>query len=672
VPAKVVPIHAERVTFVTMTLSLNKVTLSFGGRDIFDEISFQINPGNRIGLVGRNGAGKSTLLRLIAGEYATDGGNIAKPSEFRLAYLKQELLKQPGVTVLQLAESAFDEIKKIDKRLDNINHELVVRIDYETQSYSDLLDELHQLTERFSMLNGHSYLAEIELVLKGLGFQQEDFNKPLSTFSGGWQMRAELARLLLVKPDLLLLDEPTNHLDIESIIWLEEHLAQSNQTVVIVSHDRTFLDNVTNRTVEISLGKVYDFNVPYSKYVEQRADIKQKQLASQKNQEKEIKHTEELIAKFRAKASKASFAQSLIKKLDKIERIEVDEDDNRSMHFRFPPAPRSGKVIVKGENLGKAYGDKQIFNHVDLEIERGQRVAFVGQNGQGKSTLIKIISDGLSHSGKLEIGHNVQIGYYAQDQADALDGNKTVLATIEDVADEDMRKRSRDLLGSFMFTGEDVEKKVKVLSGGERGRLAMCKLMLQPINFLVMDEPTNHLDMRAKDVLKMALQQFDGTLLVVSHDREFLKGLVNRVYEFRDGKTKEYLGGIEYFLEQRKLNSMRMLEKKSEIKAAKAEKISSTDNKDLSFKKKESEKQLRKLRNSFEQLEKEIDVLENRLTELDDALLNPEKFKELAKDPDYYQKYELEKAKLETCMRNWEELASQIDMLESELQTQEI
>lgn len=657
------------VTFVTMTLSLNKVTLSFGGRDIFDEISFQINPGNRIGLVGRNGAGKSTLLRLIAGEYAPDGGNIAKPGEFRLAYLKQELLKQPGITVLQLAESAFDEIKKIEKRLNDINHELVVRIDYETESYHNLLDELHNLTERFNMLNGYTYLADIELVLKGLGFKQEEFNKQLSTFSGGWQMRAELARLLLMKPDLLLLDEPTNHLDIESIIWLEEHLSQSNQTLVVVSHDRTFLDNVTNRTIEISLGKVYDFNVPYSKYVAQRADIREKQLASAKNQEKEIKQTEVLIAKFRAKASKASFAQSLIKKLDKMERIEVDVDDTRSMHFRFPPAPRSGKVIVKGENLGKNYGEKKIFDKVNIEIERGHRVAFVGQNGQGKSTLIKMISAGLSHTGHLEIGHNVQIGYYAQDQADALDGNKTVLATIEDAADEETRKRSRDLLGAFMFSGEDVEKKVKVLSGGERGRLAMCKLMLQPINFLVMDEPTNHLDMRAKDVLKMALTQFDGTLLVVSHDREFLTGLVNRVYEFRDGKVKEYLGGIEYFLEQRKLNSMRLLEKRAEEKIEKTPQNSQADNKKLTARKKETEKQLRKLRSEFEKIEQEIETMEHSLAELDEALANPNKFKQLAQEPSYYQSYESQKKELEVKMERWENLAREIETIENELET---
>ena len=647
-----------------MILSLNKVSLSFGGHNIFNEISFQVNPGDRIGLVGRNGAGKSTLLRLIAGEYTPDGGQLATPSEFRLAYLKQELLKQPGLTVMQLAEKAFDEIKRIEKRLEEINYEITTRTDYESQAYHDLLDELHHLTDRFSLLHGYTYRADIERVLKGLGFKQDDFVKPLSTFSGGWQMRAELARLLLTYPDLLLLDEPTNHLDIESIIWLEEYLAQSNQTVILVSHDRTFLDNVTNRTIEISMGRVYDFNMPYSKYVTQRSEIMEKQVQPQKNQEKEIKQTEQLIERFRYKASKAAFAQTLIKKLDKLERIEVDVEDTRSMHFKFPPAPRSGKVVVKGDNLGKSYGDKLVFKHVDIEIERGNRVAFVGQNGQGKSTLVKIITTNLAHNGNLEMGHNVQIGYYAQDQADSLDGDKTVLATIEDAADEDTRKRARDLLGSFMFSGEDVDKKVKVLSGGERGRLAMCKLMLQPINLLVMDEPTNHLDMRAKDVLKQALQQYDGTLLVVSHDREFLHGLADRVYEFREGKVKPYLGGIEFFLEQRKLNNMRMLEKRAEEKESeKTDKATKGNYKE----RKELEKQLRKTQNQLQKAEAEIEQQEAHIKALDEALMHPEKFKELSKDPDYFEKYEKDKQRLEALMLNWETLGADLDAIQAKL-----
>ncbi len=648
-----------------MILSVNKVSLSFGGHEVFSDIAFQVNAGDRIGLVGRNGAGKSTLLRLIAGEYAPDAGNLATPGEFRLAYLKQELLKQPGITVMQLAEQAFDEIKRIEKRLDEINVEIAERTDYESEDYHNLLDELHQLTERFTLLHGHTYQADIERVLKGLGFKQTDFNKPLSTFSGGWQMRAELARLLLMYPDLLLLDEPTNHLDIESIMWLEEYLTQSNQTVVVVSHDRTFLDNVTNRTIEISLGRVYDFNVPYSKYVGQRAEIREKQIQAQKNQEKEIKQTEQLIEKFRYKASKAAFAQTLIKKLDKLDRIEVDEDDNRAMNFRFPPAPRSGKVVVKAENLAKSYGEKKVFSGLNLEIERGERVAFVGQNGQGKTTLVRIFTENLEHTGKLERGYNIEVGYYAQDQADSLDGDKTVLATIEDAANEESRKRARDLLGSFMFSGEDVDKKVKVLSGGERGRLAMCKLMLEPINFLVMDEPTNHLDMRAKDVLKQALQQYDGTLLVVSHDREFLQGLVDKVYEFRDGKVKEYLGGIDFFLEQRKLNNMRMLEKRAEVKEAeKAEKSTKNNYKE----RKELEKELRKTQNKLQKTEAEIEKQEAHIQGLDEALMDPEKFKEMSKDPDYFEKYEKDKQRLESLMLNWESLSEELESIQTKLE----
>jgi ATP-binding cassette subfamily F protein 3 len=523
---------------------------------------------------------------------------------------------------------------------------------------------LHQLTERFTLLHGYTYQADIERVLKGLGFKAEDFEKPLSTFSGGWQMRAELARLLLMYPDLLLLDEPTNHLDIESIMWLEDYLAESNQSVVVVSHDRTFLDHVTNRTIEISLGKVYDFNASYSKYVVQRAEIREKQIQAQKNQEKEIKQTEQLIEKFRYKASKAAFAQTLIKKLEKLDRIQVDEEDARTMHFRFPPAPRSGKVVVKGEDLAKNYGKKEVFKHVNIEIERGERVAFVGQNGQGKTTLVKMFTQNLDHEGKLEMGYNIETGYYAQDQADSLNGEKTVLATIEDSANEEMRKRARDMLGSFMFSGEDVDKKVKVLSGGERGRLAMCKLMLEPINFLVMDEPTNHLDMRAKDVLKQSLKQYDGTLLVVSHDREFLEGLVDKVYEFREGKVKEYLGGIEFFLEQRKLNSMRMLEKRAEEKDAQKRE---TPGKNAYKERKALEKKLRKTQNQLQKTERAIETQEAHIEALDAALADPQQFQELSRNPDYYQSYERDKQKLEVLMTDWESLTEQLEHTQAKL-----
>ena len=546
-----------------MILALSKASLFFGGRAIFDDIGFQINPGDRIGLVGRNGAGKSTLLKLIAGDYRLDSGTMSKAKEVRVGFLRQDLKLDMDKSIVEIARSAFDELTKINTRVEQINKEFESRTDYESKSYSALIDELSELSERFGLLGGDSVDADVELVLKGLGFTQQTFHNPLHTFSGGWRMRAELARLLLQKPELLLLDEPTNHLDIESIMWLEKHLSESNQTLMVVSHDRTFLDNVTTRTIEITLGKAYDFNAAYSRYIELRADLREKQLATAKNQEKEIKQTEELIERFRAKASKASFAQSLIKKLDRMERIEVDQEDTSAMHFKFQPAPRSGKVVAKAENVRKSYDTNLVLNKVDLEIERGDRMAFVGQNGQGKSTLVKALLKEISAEGILTLGHNVHVGYFAQDQADELDGTLTALQTIENAAPEDMRKHARSLLGSFMFRGEDVEKKVRVLSGGERGRLALCKLLLKPINFLVMDEPTNHLDMNSKDVLKKSLLAFDGTLLVVSHDREFLEGLVTKTVEFRDQQVKTLLGGIEYYLEQRKLKNMRAVEAKS-------------------------------------------------------------------------------------------------------------
>ena len=546
-----------------MVVSFNKASLFFGGRAIFNEISFQINPGDRIGLVGRNGAGKSTLLKFIAGDYSLDEGSKNMAKEVRIGFLRQDLAMDMEKSIMEIARSAFDEIMRISERMEEINKEFEVRTDYESDSYTRLIEELSVLSERFGILGGDNLDESVELVLKGLGFTQDTFHNKLNTFSGGWRMRAELARLLLQQPDLLLLDEPTNHLDIESIMWLEQHLSESNQTLMVVSHDRTFLDNVTTRTIEVTMGKAYDFNAPYSRYLTLREELREKQLATAKNQEREIKQTEELIERFRAKASKASFAQSLIKKLDRMERIEVDDMDTSAMHFKFQPAPRSGKVVVKAEGVKKSYGDLQVLRGVDLEVERGDRVAFVGQNGQGKSTLVKALLKEISADGLMELGHNVMVGYFAQDQADALDGSKTALQTIEDASPEEMRKHARSMLGAFMFRGEDVDKKVKVLSGGERGRLALCKLLLNPINFLVMDEPTNHLDMNSKDVLKQSLQAFDGTLLVVSHDREFLEGLVTKTIEFRDQKVKTILGGIGYYLGQGKFKWMREIIAKS-------------------------------------------------------------------------------------------------------------
>ena len=652
-----------------MILSLNKASLFFGGRAIFNEIGFQVNPGDRIGLVGRNGAGKSTLLKLISGDYSLDGGSMSMAKEVRVGFLRQDLKMDMDKSIMDIARSAFDEIVRINERMEAINEEFAIRTDYESESYANLIDELSVLSERFGLLGGDSLDADVELILKGLGFQQADFERELHTFSGGWRMRAELARLLLQKPDLLLLDEPTNHLDIESIMWLEKHLSDSNQTLMVVSHDRTFLDNVTNRTLEVMLGKTYDYNAPYSRYVELRKEIREKQLAAAKNQEREIKQTEELIERFRAKASKASFAQSLIKKLDKMERIEVDDEDTAAMHFKFQPAPRSGKVVAKAEDVRKSYDEKLVLRGVDLEIERGDRMAFVGQNGQGKSTLVKALLKEIPAEGHLELGHNIHVGYFAQDQADALDGDKTALQTIEDASPEEMRKHARSLLGSFMFRGEDVEKKVKVLSGGERGRLALCKLMLKPINFLVMDEPTNHLDMTSKDVLKKSLNGFDGTLLVVSHDREFLEGLVTKVIEFRDHKVKTHLGGIDYYLEMRKMENMREVEAQSAKKKKKAEAVKedkSTGQLDY-MERKQLEKDLKALTRKLDILEKEIENLEAIIGDWDTQLADPEDCKVLMVDPQFYPKYEQHKAKLEAIMEEWESLELERDELAQQL-----
>jgi len=648
-----------------MILALNKASLFFGGRAIFDEIGFQINPGDRIGLVGRNGAGKSTLLKLIAGDYSLDAGSMSMAKEVRIGFLRQDLKMDMHKTIVQIARSAFEEVERINVRIEEINAEFAVRTDYESDSYGQLISEISDLSERFGMLGGDSLDADVELVLKGLGFVPEVFDQPLNTFSGGWRMRAELARLLLQKPELLLLDEPTNHLDIESIMWLEKHLGESSQTLMVVSHDRTFLDNVTNRTIEVSMGKSYDFNASYSKYVSLRAEIREKQIAAAKNQAKEIKQTEELIERFRAKASKASFAQSLIKKLDKMDRIELDQEDTTSMNFKFQPTPRSGKVVAKAEGVSKSYGDKLVLRGVDLEVERGDRVAFVGQNGQGKSTLVKALLKEITAEGTMELGHNVQVGYFAQDQADELDGDRTTLQTIEDASPEDMRKNARSLLGSFMFRGEDADKKVRVLSGGERGRLALCKLLLQPINFLVMDEPTNHLDMNSKDVLKKSLLGFDGTLLVVSHDREFLEGLVTKTIEFRDHEVKTLLGGIEFYLEQRKLENMREVEAKTAVAKAKKSEAKKVDEDGVSYKdRKQLEKHKRNLTKKLEKVEEEIEDLEAQIKTWDDQLADANGYIELMKDVEFYPKYEQKKAKLEAEMELWEKVNIEKEELE--------
>lgn len=645
-------------------IGIQNIQLQYNDRRIFDGVSFLINPSDKIGLVGSNGAGKSTLLKIINGEISSDGGTISKPKGFKIGYLPQELPLYDGRTVWEEAESALSEVKSIEAKIEEINHQLATREDYESDSYTKLIEELNHLTERFNMVGGYTYHGDLEKILAGLGFIAEDFHRQTTEFSGGWRMRIELAKLLLSPHDLLLLDEPTNHLDIHSIVWLENFLSDYEGAILMVSHDRAFLDNITKRTVEIVKGKIYDYPVSYTKFTNFRAERREQQMLALKNQDKEIKHTEQLIEKFRYKASKAAFAQNLIKKLDNMERIEIDDDDSRKINFRFPPAPRAGKIVVKAEKVGKSYDDKVIFKNVDLEVVRHDKVAFVGQNGQGKSTLVKIIAEKLAHHGELNLGHNVDIGYYAQEQAKTLDGDITLLQTIEDAAPEDLRKRARDFLGSFLFSGEDVEKKVKVLSGGEKGRLALCKLLLHPHNLLVMDEPTNHLDMRSKEMLKNALANYDGTLVVVSHDRYFLQGLTNKIFEFREGNVKEFVGSIDEYLEARKFDDFRQVEQKAKEQSSIPKAANSKNDRE---ERKQKEKALRKAQNLVKNLETKIEDLETKLSELDEKLNDPEKFKIIsAEDPNFYQKYEADQESLSKYMSEWEKALKQLEKLEQD------
>jgi len=634
-------------------LNIHNLSVSFGGTYLFEEVTFRMGAGDRVGLVGKNGAGKSTMLKILAGDFKPDSGQIATEKEVRIGFLRQDIDFEQGRTVLEEAYQAFTDIQEVERKLEEINHQLVSRTDYESEAYSQIIEDLSDYTHRFELLGGYNYVGDTEKILLGLGFKREVFNNQTETFSGGWRMRIELAKLLLQANDILLLDEPTNHLDIESIIWLESFLRNYPGVVVIVSHDKMFLDNVTNRTIEISLGKAYDFNKPYSQYLELRHEIREKQLATQKNQAKKIEETEKLIEKFRAKASKASMAQSLIKKLDKVERIEVDEDDNSVMNISFPVSKVPGKVVIEAENVTKKYGDNTILKDINLLVERGSKIAFVGQNGQGKSTFIKAIVKEFEFQGSIKLGHNVQVGYFAQNQAEYLDGEITLLRTMEDAATDTNRSKVRDMLGSFLFRGDDVEKKVKVLSGGERNRLALCKLLLQPINVLLMDEPTNHLDIKSKNVLKAALQKFEGTLLLVSHDRDFLQGMSNLVYEFKDQKIKEYLGDINYFLEQRNLENMREVEKKDIEKKetpATTSKVSYEDQK----KGKALQNRLSKVESNIKQLEKDI--------QQDDKALASNYDKHL-EDAAFFMAYNKKKKDLDKLLEEWEVVQGEIDNL---------
>ena len=633
-------------------LRVNNISVQFGGKFLFEDITFQVGDKERIGLTGKNGAGKSTLLKIISGQQNADSGTIETSGGYTIGYLPQDIDFKSELSVIEETKKAFKEVEAIEARIALVQKELESRTDYESDAYMDLINEL---TEKQHLLHHHGaekHDEATERILKGLGFESHEMNQPVNTFSGGWQMRIVLAKILLRQPSLILLDEPTNHLDIESILWLEEFLINYHGATILISHDKTFLDNVTTRTVEIVMGKIEDYKCNYSNYLVQRQDRIEKQQQAKKNQEEYIKQTERNIEKFRAKANKAKFAQSLIKKLDKMEILEVDSSDNSNIHFQFQEPPRSGKVVVKAENVGKSFGEKQVLRNVDFEVLRGEKVAFVGKNGMGKTTLAKMIVGQLSYNGTLNLGHNVVLAFYAQHQAESLDGNKTVFQTIDDAAPYEMRTRVRSLLGAFLFSGEDVEKKVKVLSGGEKGRLAMCKLLLEPANLLILDEPTNHLDMRSKDQLKAAIKQFQGTVVVVSHDRDFLQGLTDKVFEFIDGGVKEHIGDIHEFLRSRDAENFRQfeLEKKEEEKQKETRPQSTKDSKELY-----------ELRKELRSVEGKINTLEEKIAEADAKLKDPNEYEKYMNDQSFFAQYESNKKELDKYLERWEEIAMEIE-----------
>ena len=645
-------------------ISLNQVSVQFNGKFLFNNISFLANPKDRIGLVGKNGAGKSTLLKVIAGQLEPESGAISKPSGATIGYLSQDIKPKAGKTIFDETYSALAELKELDRKVKEYTKQLEERTDYETDSYMELIQDMTVANERFSLLGGDTADAEVEKVLMGLGFLRTDLTRKMEEFSGGWQMRVELAKILVQRPDVLLLDEPTNHLDILSIEWLEEFLKDHSGTVILVSHDRAFLDNITNRTIEITLGRINDYKVPYSKYVSQRAERIALQMASYENQQKFIADTERFIDRFRSKASKATQVQSRIKALDKIERIQVEEQDNSVMRLRFPPAPRAGKVVVLAEGVSKSYGDLEVLKNVDLMLDRGEKVALLGKNGEGKTTFSKIVVGELEYDGKMELGHNVSMGYYAQDQAESLDSSKTVFETLDDVARGDVRKRLRDILGSFLFGGDDVDKKVSVLSGGERGRLALAKLLLEPVNLLILDEPTNHLDMHSKDVLKQALQNYDGAMIIVSHDRDFLSGLTSKVYEFKDQNVKEHIGDVYEFLDKVKANSIQEFSQKA--KAVEVKAASNKESKEDQKARKAREKEIRIVKNKAEKLEKEIATIEKEIADLDELMLDAQAYKEALAEGDVFKQYQDKQSILDAKMAEWEEAVNQYEGLSNQ------
>lgn len=641
-------------------ISVEGLTVEFGGFTLFDDVSFVVNKKDRIALVGKNGAGKSTMLKIFAGLQAPTSGNVSVPKETTIGYLPQQMQLTDNHTVREEAELAFGHIRKMEKEIERMNLELAERTDYETESYQKLIDKVTHFSEHYQMMGGTNYHAELERTLIGLGFKRTDFDRPTSEFSGGWRMRIELAKLLLRQPDVLLLDEPTNHLDIESIQWLENFIATRANAVILVSHDRAFIDNTTSRTIEIELGKIYDYKVKYSEYVELRKERREQQLRAFENQQKKLADTEAFIERFRYKATKSVQVQSRIKQLEKVERIEVDEVDTAMLSLKFPPAPRSGSYPVIMENVEKSYGDHLIFKDVTLTINRGDKVAFVGKNGEGKSTLVKCIMDQIDYAGKLQLGHNVKIGYFAQNQAQLLDDNLTVFDTIDYVAQGDIRTKIRDILGAFMFGGEASDKRVKVLSGGERSRLAMIRLLLEPVNLLILDEPTNHLDMRSKDVLKDALREFEGTVIVVSHDREFLDGLVDKVYEFGNQRVVEHLGGIYEFLERKKMDNLRELERSAQIASSTTDVENQPTQNKLSYEaRKEQSKAIKKAEKSVAESEKKIIELENSIAVIEAKLATPEG----ASDTSLYSDYSSLKKELSDTMDTWTELTIELEEL---------
>ena len=654
-------------------ISLDNLTVSYGGWTLFDNISFLINPKDRIGLVGKNGAGKTTLLRIITGEQQPTSGAVTFNGDCTIGYLPQTMRVADTTTLVEETAKAFEEVLRLEAEIEHLTREIAERTDYESPEYEQLLHRLNDAQDHYHILGGETRDADIEKTLLGLGFKREDFGRATSEFSGGWRMRIELAKLLLRRPSIFLLDEPTNHLDIESIQWLEEYLKNYNGAVLLISHDRAFLDNVTNRTIELSLGKITDYKVSYSKYVVLRAERRAQQLAAYENQQRMIEKTEEFIEKFRYKPTKSNQVQSRIKQLERLERLEVEEEDLATLNIKFPPAPRSGQIVAEIREAGMSFGAKHVFSGANFTIEKGDRIAFVGRNGEGKTTLARMLVGQLTPTeGSIRLGANVNIGYYAQNQDDLMDGEFTVYDTLDRVAVGDIRTRLRDILGAFLFRGEDIDKKVKVLSGGERARLAMARMMLEPRNLLVLDEPTNHMDMRSKDILKRALQKYDGTVIVVSHDREFLDGMVEKVYEFRDGGVKEYLGGIYYFLEKRKLESLQEIERRDPSPKAAAAKSPAKgagtvetpkpvpSGKATYEQRKEQEKLLRKLRRNVETIEAELADIERQIAAYDAKFAAATDYNEAD-----YKAYNDLKTRYDHQMHEWEKASYELEITEN-------